>query len=134
MCEIFRRPMNLVEVTNARKTRPNGNTTRQQTQPKVQDSAFVSHTGESGFSLQPSVWDLGFSELPDKNQILSVAQYRDVNLSNGNESLFGLFDSGDGNPAPKSLSKSIAKIYVEEKTIDETPKFSLKYTLLNALK
>ena len=109
--------MNLVEVTNARK-------------PMVVD---MKNNQSRDFPANPP-WELGFSELPDRNQCLSVTQYRDVNLSNGREALFGLFDGGDRNSAPKTISKSIAKLYAEERNIEESPKFSLKYTLLNALR
>jgi hypothetical protein len=65
---------------------------------------------------------------------LSVTQYRDVNIANGREALFGLFDGGPRNIVPKSISKSIAKLYAEERNIEESLKLSLKYTLLNSLR
>lgn len=123
--------MNLVEVTHPRKILMDSSSTNEFLHLNNKNSCYDNNVFP--FSINPP-WDLGFSELPDRNQVLSVVQYRDINLSNGKEALFGLFDSGDGNPAPKSLSKSIAKIYVEEKVVDGTPKFSVKYTLLNALK
>jgi hypothetical protein len=107
--------MNLVEVSHPRKRQS------------------MRQNENRDFPANPP-WEIGFSELPDRNLVLSVSQYRDVNLSNGKEALFGLFDGGDGNPAPKYISKSIAKIYAEEKNIEETHGFSLKYTLLNAMK
>ncbi|OXA64212.1 Protein phosphatase PHLPP-like protein [Folsomia candida] len=110
-----KRPMNLVEVTH----------------PRKRQSIRQNETRD--FPANPP-WEIGFSELPDRNLVLSVSQYRDINISNGQEALFGLFDGGDGNSAPKYISKSIAKIYAEEKNIEETHGFSLKYTLLNAIK
>ncbi|CAL8069940.1 unnamed protein product [Orchesella dallaii] len=112
-----KRPMNLVEVSNPRKKLPSG--------MKSNDS--------KQFPANPP-WEIGFSELPDRNLTLSVTQYRDINLSFGKEALFGIFDGGDGNPAPKYIPKCIAKIYAEEKNINETNNVSLKYTLLNAMK
>ena len=60
-----------------------------------------------------------------------------VNLSGGKEALFGIFDGGDGNAAPKTITKSISKIYDIERNLEETHQSSLntmKYTLLNAMK
>lgn len=109
--------MNLVEVSNPRKKIPSG----------------MKNNDQKEFPANPP-WEIGFSELPDRNLTLSVTQYRDINLSFGKEALFGIFDGGDGNPAPKYIPKCIAKIYAEEKNIEENSNFSLKYTLLNAMK
>ena len=108
--------MNLVEVSNPRKSITSGL--------------------NNDFPPNPP-WDIGFSELPDRNQVLSVTQFRDVNISGGKEALFGIFDGGDANSAPKTISKSISKIYEIERNIEETTQNSLntlKYTLLNAIK
>ncbi|CAG7785979.1 unnamed protein product [Allacma fusca] len=111
-----KRPMNLVEVSNPRKQITSGL--------------------NNDFPPNPP-WDIGFSELPDRNQVLGVTQYRDVNLGGGKEALFGIFDGGDRNTAPKTITKSISKIYDIERNIEETHQSSLntlKYTLLNAMK
>ncbi len=65
--------MNLVEVTHPRKRHS------------------MRHNETRDFPANPP-WEIGFSELPDRNLVLSVSQYRDINISNGKEALFGLFD------------------------------------------
>jgi len=117
--------MNLVEVTQTRKSGSPQNNLN----PKP-----VEYNGVLQPAEPSTPWELGFSELPDKNQLLSITQYRDISLSNGTDALFGLFDAGDGNCAPKSISKSIATTCAEEKNIEETYRFPLKYILLNAIK
>jgi len=109
--------MNLVEVTN----------------PRRQRVVDLKNNKGQDFPANPP-WELGFSELPDRKQCLSVTQYRDVNANNGKEALFGLFDGGPRFIIPKSICKSIAKLYAEERNIEESLKLSLKYTLLNTLR
>lgn len=109
--------MNLVEVTNPRKLK----------------AVDTKNNQGQDFPTNPP-WELGFSELPDRKQCLSVMQYRDVNIENGKEALFGLFDGGPRNVVPKSIGKSIPKLFAEERHIEESPKLSLKYTLLNSLR
>ncbi|XP_048514839.1 uncharacterized protein LOC105689606 isoform X2 [Athalia rosae] len=76
-------------------------------------------------------WRLGFSETAGGREKLFVSQIRMPAFCNV-EGLFGVFDGGSNQEAPVCLQEMIPRILLEERTIKETAKDYLKYTLLSA--
>ncbi|XP_044014034.1 PH domain leucine-rich repeat-containing protein phosphatase 2 [Aphidius gifuensis] len=76
-------------------------------------------------------WRLGFSETAGTREKLYVSQVRMPSFCNV-EGLFGIFDGDTNQEAPTSLQEMIPRLLLEEKTIRETSKDYLKYTLLSA--
>ncbi|CAL7946887.1 unnamed protein product [Xylocopa violacea] len=82
-------------------------------------------------SEQP--WRLGFSETAGARERLYVSQVRMPSFCNV-EGLFGIFDGGSNQEAPSALQEMIPRLLLEERTVRETSKEYLKYTLLSAHK
>ncbi|XP_017875246.2 PH domain leucine-rich repeat-containing protein phosphatase 2 [Ceratina calcarata] len=80
-------------------------------------------------SEQP--WRLGFSETAGFRERLYVSQVRMPSFCNI-EGLFGIFDGGSNQEAPSALQEMIPRLLLEERTVRETSKEYLKYTLLSA--
>lgn len=80
-------------------------------------------------SEQP--WRLGFSETAGCRERLYVSQVRMPSFCNV-EGLFGIFDGGSNQEAPSALQEMIPRLLLEERTVRETSKEYLKYTLLSA--
>ncbi|XP_060811506.1 PH domain leucine-rich repeat-containing protein phosphatase 2 isoform X2 [Bombus pascuorum] len=80
-------------------------------------------------SEQP--WRLGFSETAGSRERLYVSQVRMPSFCNV-EGLFGIFDGGSNQEAPSALQEMIPRLLLEERTVRETSKEYLKYTLLSA--
>ncbi|CAK9809411.1 Protein phosphatase PHLPP-like protein [Anthophora plagiata] len=80
-------------------------------------------------SEQP--WRLGFSETAGSRERLYVSQVRMPSFCNV-EGLFGVFDGGSNQEAPSALQEMIPRLLLEERTVRETSKEYLKYTLLSA--
>ncbi|XP_046588915.1 PH domain leucine-rich repeat-containing protein phosphatase 2 [Neodiprion lecontei] len=76
-------------------------------------------------------WRLGFSETAGGCEKLFVSQIRMPAFCNV-EGLFGVFDGGSNQEAPVCLQEMIPRLLLEERTIKETSKDYLKYTLLSA--
>ncbi|XP_076675085.1 PH domain leucine-rich repeat protein phosphatase isoform X2 [Andrena cerasifolii] len=76
-------------------------------------------------------WRLGFSETAGSRERLYVSQVRMPSFCNV-EGLFGLFDGGSNQEAPCALQEMIPRLLLEERTVRETSKEYLKYTLLSA--
>ncbi|XP_066597765.1 protein phosphatase PHLPP-like protein isoform X2 [Prorops nasuta] len=76
-------------------------------------------------------WRLGFSETAGSREKLYISQVRMPTFCNV-EGLFGIFDGGSNQEAPGALQEMIPRILLEERTIRETSKEYLKYTLLSA--
>ena len=62
---------------------------------------------------------------------LYVSQVRMPSFCNV-EGLFGIFDGGSNQEAPSALQEMIPRLLLEERTVRETSKEYLKYTLLSA--
>ncbi|XP_076161636.1 PH domain leucine-rich repeat protein phosphatase [Ptiloglossa arizonensis] len=76
-------------------------------------------------------WRLGFSETAGSRERLYVSQVRMPSFCNV-EGLFGIFDGGSNQEAPSALQEMIPRLLLEERTVRETSKEYLKYTLLSA--
>ncbi|XP_034945281.1 protein phosphatase PHLPP-like protein isoform X2 [Chelonus insularis] len=76
-------------------------------------------------------WKLGFSETAGTREKLFISQVRLPSFCN-TEGLFGIFDGCTNQEAPNCLQEIIPRLVLEEKTIKETSKDYLKYTLLSA--
>ncbi|XP_039305521.1 PH domain leucine-rich repeat-containing protein phosphatase 2 isoform X2 [Solenopsis invicta] len=76
-------------------------------------------------------WRLGFSETAGSREKLYISQVRMPSFCNV-EGLFGVFDGGSNQEAPSALQEMIPRLLLEERTIRETSKEYLKYTLLSA--
>ncbi|XP_053596698.1 PH domain leucine-rich repeat protein phosphatase 1 [Microplitis demolitor] len=76
-------------------------------------------------------WRLGFSETAGTREKLYISQVRIPSFCNI-EGLFGIFDGGTNQEAPSTLQEMIPRLLLEERTIRETSKEYLKYTLLSA--
>ncbi|XP_072767661.1 PH domain leucine-rich repeat-containing protein phosphatase 2 isoform X1 [Anoplolepis gracilipes] len=76
-------------------------------------------------------WRLGFSETAGSRERLYISQVRMPSFCNV-EGLFGIFDGGSNQEAPSALQEMIPRLLLEERTIRETSKEYLKYTLLSA--
>ncbi|RLU18152.1 hypothetical protein DMN91_010395 [Ooceraea biroi] len=76
-------------------------------------------------------WRLGFSETAGSREKLYVSQVRMPSFCNV-EGLFGIFDGGSNQEAPSALQEMIPRLLLEERTVRETSKEYLKYTLLSA--
>ncbi|XP_034182760.2 PH domain leucine-rich repeat protein phosphatase [Osmia lignaria lignaria] len=76
-------------------------------------------------------WRLGFSETAGSRERLYVSQVRMPSFCNV-EGLFGIFDGGSNQEAPNALQEMIPRLLLEERTVRETSKEYLKYTLLSA--
>ncbi|XP_043275194.1 uncharacterized protein Phlpp [Venturia canescens] len=76
-------------------------------------------------------WRLGFSETAGSRETLYVSQLRMPTFCNV-EGVFGIFDGGTNQEAPSALQEMIPRLLLEERTIRETSKDYLKYTLLSA--
>ncbi|KAK9303731.1 hypothetical protein QLX08_004617 [Tetragonisca angustula] len=76
-------------------------------------------------------WRLGFSETAGSRERLYVSQVRMPSFCNV-EGLFGIFDGGSNQEAPCALQEMIPRLLLEERTVRETSKEYLKYTLLSA--
>ncbi|XP_063972964.1 protein phosphatase PHLPP-like protein isoform X2 [Diachasmimorpha longicaudata] len=76
-------------------------------------------------------WRLGFSETAGMREKLYISQIRMPSFCN-TEGLFGIFDGGTNQEAPSALQEMIPRLLLEERTIRETSKDYLKYTLLSA--
>ncbi|KAK0090491.1 hypothetical protein PV325_013397 [Microctonus aethiopoides] len=76
-------------------------------------------------------WRLGFSETAGTREKLFISQVRMPSFCNV-EGLFGIFDGGTNQEAPGALQEMIPRLLLEERTIRETSKDYLKYTLLSA--
>ncbi|XP_024947402.1 PH domain leucine-rich repeat-containing protein phosphatase 2 isoform X2 [Cephus cinctus] len=76
-------------------------------------------------------WRLGFSETGGGREKLYVSQIRMPAFCNV-EGLFGIFDGGSNQEAPSALQEMIPRILLEERTVRETSKDYIKYTLLSA--
>ncbi|KAL6264931.1 hypothetical protein P5V15_005027 [Pogonomyrmex californicus] len=76
-------------------------------------------------------WRLGFSETAGSREKLYISQIRMPSFCNV-EGLFGIFDGGSNQEAPSALQEMIPRLLLEERTIRETTKEYLKYTLLSA--
>ncbi|XP_074107682.1 PH domain leucine-rich repeat protein phosphatase isoform X2 [Cotesia typhae] len=76
-------------------------------------------------------WRLGFSETAGTREKLYISQVRMPSFCN-TEGLFGIFDGGVNQEAPSTLQEMIPRVLLEERTIRETSKDYLKYTLLSA--
>ncbi|KAL0117499.1 hypothetical protein PUN28_010372 [Cardiocondyla obscurior] len=76
-------------------------------------------------------WRLGFSETAGSREKLYISQVRMPSFCNV-EGLFGIFDGGSNQEAPYALQEMIPRLLLEERTIRETSKEYLKYTLLSA--
>ncbi|XP_011302435.1 protein phosphatase PHLPP-like protein [Fopius arisanus] len=74
-------------------------------------------------------WRLGFSETAGMREKLYISQIRMPSFCN-TEGLFGIFDGGTNQEAPSALQEMIPRLLLEERTIRETSKEYLKYTLL----
>ncbi|XP_018340691.1 PREDICTED: protein phosphatase PHLPP-like protein isoform X1 [Trachymyrmex septentrionalis] len=76
-------------------------------------------------------WRLGFSETAGSREKLYISQVRIPSFCNI-EGLFGIFDGGSNQEAPSALQEMIPRLLLEERTVRETSKEYLKYTLLSA--
>ncbi|XP_029178184.1 PH domain leucine-rich repeat-containing protein phosphatase 2 isoform X2 [Nylanderia fulva] len=76
-------------------------------------------------------WRLGFSETAGSREKLYVSQVRMPSFCNV-EGLFGIFDGGSNQEIPSALQEMIPRLLLEERTIRDTSKEYLKYTLLSA--
>ncbi|XP_076232908.1 PH domain leucine-rich repeat protein phosphatase [Calliopsis andreniformis] len=76
-------------------------------------------------------WRLGFSETAGSRERLYISQVRMPSFCNV-EGLFGIFDGGSNQEAPSALQEMIPRLLLEERTVRETSKEYLKYTLLSA--
>nr|XP_012227057.1 PREDICTED: PH domain leucine-rich repeat protein phosphatase 1 isoform X2 [Linepithema humile] len=76
-------------------------------------------------------WRLGFSETAGSREKLYISQVRMPSFCNV-EGLFGIFDGGSNQEAPSALQEMIPRLLMEERTVRETSKEYLKYTLLSA--
>ncbi|XP_032674253.1 PH domain leucine-rich repeat-containing protein phosphatase 2 [Odontomachus brunneus] len=76
-------------------------------------------------------WRLGFSETAGSREKLYISQVRMPSFCNV-EGLFGIFDGGSNQEAPSALQEMIPRLLLEERTVRETSKEYLKYTLLSA--
>ncbi|XP_050462769.1 uncharacterized protein LOC126857408 isoform X2 [Cataglyphis hispanica] len=76
-------------------------------------------------------WRLGFSETAGSREKLYISQVRMPSFCNV-EGLFGIFDGGSNQETPSTLQEMIPRLLLEERTIRETSKEYLKYTLLSA--
>ncbi|KAL6449254.1 hypothetical protein ACFW04_000712 [Cataglyphis niger] len=76
-------------------------------------------------------WRLGFSETAGSREKLYISQVRMPSFCNV-EGLFGIFDGGSNQETPNTLQEMIPRLLLEERTIRETSKEYLKYTLLSA--
>ncbi|XP_011684304.1 PREDICTED: PH domain leucine-rich repeat-containing protein phosphatase 2 [Wasmannia auropunctata] len=76
-------------------------------------------------------WRLGFSETAGSREKLYISQVRMPSFCNI-EGLFGIFDGGSNQEAPSALQEMIPRLLLEERTVRETSKEYLKYTLLSA--
>ncbi|XP_018314808.1 protein phosphatase PHLPP-like protein isoform X1 [Mycetomoellerius zeteki] len=76
-------------------------------------------------------WRLGFSETAGSREKLYISQVRISSFCNV-EGLFGIFDGDSNQEAPSALQEMIPRLLLEERTVRETSKEYLKYTLLSA--
>ncbi|XP_020290995.1 PH domain leucine-rich repeat-containing protein phosphatase 2 isoform X2 [Pseudomyrmex gracilis] len=76
-------------------------------------------------------WRVGFSETSGSREKLYISQVRMPSFCNV-EGLFGIFDGGSNQEAPNALQEMIPRLLLEERTVRETSKEYLKYTLLSA--
>lgn len=72
---------------------------------------------------------LNYIIIPNISPRLYISQLRSPSFCN-TEGLFGIFDGGTNQEAPSALQEMIPRLLLEERTIRETTKDYLKYTLL----
>ncbi|XP_033323175.2 PH domain leucine-rich repeat protein phosphatase [Megalopta genalis] len=111
------RPISLVDVSG-------------QNRPSLPSHPHQQEIVSSGKSAEQP-WRLGFSETAGSRERLYVSQVRMPSFCNV-EGLFGIFDGGSNQEAPSALQEMIPRLLLEERTVRETSKEYLKYTLLSA--
>ncbi|XP_076653692.1 PH domain leucine-rich repeat protein phosphatase isoform X1 [Halictus rubicundus] len=111
------RPISLVDVSG-------------QNRPSLPSHPHQQEIVSSGKSVEQP-WRLGFSETAGSRERLYVSQVRMPSFCNV-EGLFGIFDGGSNQEAPSALQEMIPRLLLEERTVRETSKEYLKYTLLSA--
>lgn len=112
------RPISLIDVSGQnRSTLPS--------HPRQRETLNLDTTSE-----RP--WTLGFSETSGSKDKLRVTQIRESNFCNS-EGLFGIFDNESNlqETSMANLTQIVPRILLEEKTMKETSKEYLKYTLLS---
>ncbi|CAD7086127.1 unnamed protein product [Hermetia illucens] len=108
------RPMSLVDVSGKNRS----------SLPSTPDAY------QENADIEPP-WKVGFSETAGSSSKLYIAQLRLPNFCN-TEGLFGIFDGEVNSTVPSLLVKVIPKILLEERTVKETSREYMKYTLLSA--